>query len=257
MDEGWVTPMPASSPTGYLARMKGTKILVGLAIALAASVAQAYTVHFAFSEPGENKMTFLANPGAGAPWDNSTGVVTNFDVYYDPATATPNGFGEFTFHDPTKDFWSARIETTDLGVFVVTRPLDIFRSSDHGFSFSRLEYVPGDTVELLDFDAVFAEQITANYELPGALLPALPLPLTPHPDYFPPYFRLEGGMSFFPVDELELGYGYGHFNSGRAEIIGPIAPVPEPATYAFATSALLSLVLAFRHRREHARPLDC
>lgn len=216
------------------------------AVAATISAACAETVHFSFSE-AVGEVTIVANPQTNAPWRETKGTLTAFDIYYDPATVTGNYYSDFYFNDPARSFWRARIESEELGSFVITRPLEVLRVGEFSLQLSVLTYPPNASVELLDFDAIFTERITpAWWQLPGPLLPDRLTTLTAHPDYIPPYWHLEGGRTFFDVPELANAYGSGHFELSQVEVLGRVSPVPESSTFAAAAGTLLGALLLGR-----------
>ena len=186
-------------------------------------------------------MTFVGKPGT-----NASGVMTAFDIYYDRAAAHLEGGSDFSFSDPANSFWRARIDSVELGSFVITRPL-VLRTGTSALQISFKDFRPG-VSELLDFDAIFLERIAGGQPplLPGPLLPDRLTTLTPDPDYLPPFWHLEGRTTFFDVPDLGHAAGYGTFGVSQVEVLGRISPVPEPSTFAAAAGTLLGALVMGR-----------
>lgn len=213
-------------------------ILAGIAL-MAASLAQAQLVHVAFTQP-DNLVIFTAD-SASVPWNLAAGTVDRLDLYYDPATATGDGAGGYTFADPSRNFWRLRV-SGELGAFTVRRALTGLTVFDTGLTFTHLTDSPGP--EFFDFTAGFAGTISVNLALPTTSLP----PLLPPLEVGGTSFVFQAGQSFFPVPHLADAVGYGGFGEASLHLEGPLAPVPEPSTYAFAAMALMSATLMLRGR---------
>jgi len=208
--------------------MKYTLPLVIFGAAVLTS-AQAQLVHLSFKDP-EGLFLFRAN-SALIPWDHTTGDVSKFDIFYDPAADLSVPL------DPAKNVWRA-IVTSSLGNFEVVRPIQSITDSGNYLEF-QYNSEPPLGYGLMDFSVSY----TASHA--DSSLPVPPIDLGESNLY------LSGGLDFFNIPHLGEGYGYAGFSSATAETASSVdfTPVPEPSTYALGAVALLGLVLWKRHGR--------
>jgi hypothetical protein len=184
-------------------------------------------------ETDEPWLLFKAD-SAATPWNQSGGFVTKLDVYYDSSAVS---YGPL---DPGRNFWKARVEHPELGVFEFARGFDYAVVSEDGLLFSYDGWSSsGYVYEVFELGLQFDAPLPTTEHLP---LP--PLPGLGEVEHYRSYFRLEGGITFFPVEGLAEVYGGGGLMSVTATII----PIPEPSTYALGGLVLLAGVIAWRRR---------
>lgn len=218
--------------------MKGTLPLLGVVLAsLAAPGLRGQLVHLQFtSSPTANYDLLFRATSADIAWNQTPGLLTRLDLYFDLDDAVFQESGDITFTDPSRSFWRAHVEAGEIGSFDIQRPIEGMQLWGTGLYLAHAHY--SSPYEAFELSASFVGGDPASpFPAPGSVLDENA-------------FRLEAGRSFFDYPDLLSGYGAGGFASATITVSEtPLTPVPEPATFSLAALIVFAGAVALRVRR--------
>lgn len=208
-------------------------LLLLASTAALAGTARAQLVHLTATQQldGGGGLLFRATD-ATIPWNHTGGFISRLDIYYDlNDVVTHDGF--YTFSNPDRNVWRAKVHIYDLGDYEIIRPLQTLSV--------------GETEMRFEYDADFFEEFDVTFQF-----------ATPRTELTPPVPPIEfgevsyflQGTGFFNIPDLSEAYGGAIFETSSAGFAQTVdfTPVPEPGTYAAGAALLLGLVVWLRRR---------
>lgn len=209
-------------------------LLLLASTAALAGTARAQLVHLTATQQldGGGGLLFRATDPT-IPWNHTGGFISRLDIYYDlNDVVTHDGF--YTFANPDRNVWRAKVHIYDLGDYEIIRPLQTLSV--------------GETEMRFEYDADFLEEFDVTFQF-----------ATPRTELTPPVPPIEfgevsyflQGTGFFNIPDLSEAYGGAVFETSSAGFAQSVdlTPVPEPGAYAVGAAFLTGVVVWLRRRR--------